>query len=145
MRVLYPGGWDLLHSAHVSAMQAARRIAGPTGTLIVAVNSDTFMAQYKRKPMHTDRKRVIDVQEVGVADQVIVWDGPEGQDAQILANHPDVYIAGTDWLTKDLANQLRIPSLAWFDENAISLMYLRRTPGISTTQLIGARDGVVSR
>ncbi len=138
MRVLYPGGFDLLHSAHMAALHTARRIAGPTGKLIVAVNSDEFMAHYKRKPMHTDRKRMFDVMETGIADQVILWDGPERQDQQILERHPDVYIAGTDWLGKDLAAQLRLPSLAWFDEHNISLMFLRRTPGISTTQLIEA-------
>lgn len=136
MRVLYPGGFDLLHSAHIAALQVARRIAGPGGTLLVAVNSDDFMFQYKRKPMHTDRKRVLDVIDTGIADEVFIWNGPENQDTQILATKPDVYIAGTDWLTKDLAQQLGIPSLGWFDEHAISLMYLRRTPGISTTQLI---------
>lgn len=139
MRVLYPGAFDMLHSAHIHALHAARRIAGPTGTLLVAVNSDSFMAHYKRKPMHTDRKRILDVIDTGIADEVFVWDGPEGQDSQILAADPDLYIAGTDWLSKDLAQQLHIPNLAWFDEHSISLLYLRRTPGISTTQLIEAQ------
>lgn len=94
------------------------------------------MAHYKRKPMHTDRRRVIDVEASGLADQVIIWDGPQGQPEQILHHHPDIYIAGTDWLTKDLATQLGMVSLAWFDDHHISLLYLRRTPGISTTQLI---------
>lgn len=141
VRVLYPGGFDLFHEAHHAALQAARQVAGPAGTLLVAVNSDGFMAHYKRKPMHTDRKRVLDVIDSGIADEVFVWDGPKGQADQILAAKPDIYIAGTDWLSKDLAKQLHIPSLAWFDEHAISLMYLRRTPGISTTQLIEAQDG----
>jgi cytidyltransferase-like protein len=136
MRILYPGGFDLFHEAHLRALQAARQIAGPAGTLMVAVNSDEFMAHYKRKPMHTDRKRILDVQDSGLADEVFIWDGPEGQAEQILHHNPDVYIAGTDWLTKDLAQQLNIPNLGWFNDNAISLLYLRRTPGISTTQLI---------
>jgi cytidyltransferase-like protein len=139
VRILYPGGFDCFHAAHLAALQAARRIAGPAGTLLVAVNSDAFMAHYKRKPMHTDRKRVLDVQDSGLADEVSIWEGPDGQAEQILAANPDIYIAGTDWLSKDLAQQLHIPSLAWFDEHAISLLYLRRTPGISTTQLIAAQ------
>lgn len=136
MRVLYPGGFDLIHHAHVTALQTARRIAGPAGTLLVGVNSDALMRHYKREPMGTARKRVYDVTDLGIANDVFVWDGPEGQAEQILATQPDVYIAGTDWLSKDLAHQLRIPSLGWFDEHSISLMYLRRTAGISTTQLI---------
>lgn len=139
MRVLYPGGFDLLHTAHAAALQTARQIAGKAGTLIVGVNSDHLMEHYKRKPMHTDRQRVWDVQELGIADQVIVWNGPDGQDQQILEANPDVYIAGTDWLTKDLSHQLHIPSLGWFDTHHISLLYLRRTAGISTTQIIEAR------
>ena len=131
MRVLYPGGFDLIHHAHVEALQTARRIAGPAGELLVGVNSDDLMTHYKRKPMLTDRKRVWDVQELGIADDVFIWHGPDCQDQQILDAHPDVYIAGTDWLTKDLAHQLRIPTLGWFDEHAISLLFLRRTAGIS--------------
>lgn len=129
----------MLHAAHVTALQAARRIAGHGGILLVGVNSDDFMGHYKRKPMHTDRKRVLDVMDTGIADEVFIWNGPDGQDAQILAATPDVYIAGTDWLSKDLAHQLHLPSLAWFDEHAISLLFLRRTPGISTTQLIESK------
>lgn len=136
MNVLYPGGFDLIHHAHITALQTARSIAGHAGTLTVGVNSDTLMAHYKRQPMHTERRRIWDVQELGIADDVIVWNGPDGQDEQILNANPDIYIAGTDWLAKDLANQLRIPTLGWFDEHHISLLYLRRTAGISTTQLI---------
>lgn len=136
MRVLYPGGFDLLHSAHITALQTARRIAGPKGALIVGVNSDPFMEHYKRKPAHTDAQRVYDVMDTGIADEVIIWDGPEGQDEQILTVAPDMYIAGTGWLAANLAQQLRLPSLAWFDEHQISLLFLRRTVGISTTQLI---------
>ncbi len=136
--VLYVGGFDLFHEGHLNALQAAHRIAGTGGHLTVAVNSDDFMTHYKRKPMHTDRKRVLDVMGAGVADEVIIWDGPDGQDQQILNVNPDIYIAGTDWLGKDLAAQLRIPALSWFDDHNISLLYLRRTPGISTSMLIGA-------
>lgn len=139
LRVLYPGGFDLFHHAHHTALQTARSLAGPAGTLIVAVNSDEFMAHYKRKPMHTDRKRVQDVLDAGIADEVVIWNGPEGQAEQILEHRPDIYIAGTDWLAKDLAQQLGLESLAWFDQNHISLLYLRRTAGISTTQLIESR------
>lgn len=138
MRVLYPGGFDLLHSAHITALQSARRLAGPKGSLIVGVNSDRFMEHYKRKPAHTDQQRVYDVMDTGIADEVIIWEGPEGQDEQILATEPDLYIAGTDWLGKDLAHQLHLPSLAWFDDHAISLLFLRRTAGISTTLLLEA-------
>ena len=136
MRVLYPGGFDLLHAGHIKALHAAREIAGPGGHLTVAVNSDAFMTQYKRTPARAETHRVNDVESTGIPHKVTIWGGPEGQDKQILHHHPDVYIAGVDWLTKDLAAQLNIPSLAWFDEHNISLLYLRRTPGISTTQLL---------
>lgn len=136
MRVIYPGGFDLFHEAHLKALNTARRIAGPGGTLTVAVNSDDFMRHYKRQPMNTQAKRVLDVENAGIAEKVIIWNGPQNQDKQILESNPDVYIAGTDWLTKDLAQQLGLPSLGWFDQHHISLLYLSRTPGISTTQLI---------
>lgn len=136
MKVLFPGGFDLLHPAHLIALQTARTIAGRDGSLTVAVNSDRFMEHYKRTPARTQEQRRLDVMETGIADEVIIWNGPSGQGAQILAETPDLYIAGTDWLSKDLAHQLGLPSLSWFDEHTISLLFLRRTPGISTTLLI---------
>jgi cytidyltransferase-like protein len=138
MIVLYPGAFDLFHRGHLAALRTARQIAGEHGWLVVGVNSDAFMADYKRTPAMPQDKRVKAVIDSGLADDVVVWEGPEGQDAQILYNQPDLYVAGIDWVEKDLAHQLRLPSLSWFDDNRISLVYLRRTPGISTTALLSA-------
>ena len=135
MRVLYPGGFDLVHRGHVNALHTAHSL----GHLMVGVNSDQFMENYKRTPEHDQEQRIRDVKRLGIADEVFIWDGPDRQAEQILAAAPDIYIAGTDWLSKDLAHQLRIPHLDWFDTHSISLMYLRRTQGISTTQLIESR------
>lgn len=140
VRVLYPGSFDLLHQGHLNALTVARQLAGPDGTLMVGVNSDTLMRHYKRPPQQPDQKRVYQVQRTGLADHVFTWHGPTGQDKQILQTLPDLYIAGTDWLSKDLAQQLGIDSLAWFDYHDISLLFLRRTPGISTTQLIAQHE-----
>lgn len=141
MRILYPGGFDLLHHGHKAALTTARTIAGPAGWLTVAVNSDTFMAHYKRTPQRSTAERMKDVIRLDIADEVIEWHGPEGQDQQILDDGCDIYLAGTDWLTQNLAVQLSLPSLGWFDDNNISLMYLRRTPGISTTKLLAHAVG----
>lgn len=136
MRVLYPGGFDCFHHGHVNALKAVKSL----GYLMVGVNSDRLMKHYKRVPAQPETHRVKAVLRQGIADEVFIWDGPEGQADQILAHDPDVYVAGTDWLSKDLAKQLDIPHLAWFDQQRISLLYLRRTQGISTTQIIKALD-----
>ena len=136
MKLLYPGGFDLLHAGHINALTLARKIAGPSGHLVVAVNTDSFMSEYKRVPARTQQERVDDVISTGLADEVILWHGPEKQDEQILSQSPDVYVASFDWVDRDLARQLRIPSLSWIDDQGISLLYIHRTPGISTTLLI---------
>jgi glycerol-3-phosphate cytidylyltransferase len=136
VKVLYPGGFDLLHAGHINALTLARKIAGSDGRLIVAVNTDSFMSEYKRVPARTQQERVNDVIATGLADEVILWHGPEKQDEQIIHNSPDVYVASFDWVDRDLASQLRIPSLSWMDNQGISLLYIHRTPGISTTLLI---------
>jgi glycerol-3-phosphate cytidylyltransferase len=136
VKVLYPGGFDLLHAGHINALALARKIAGPGGRLVVAVNTDSFMSDYKRVPARTQQERVDDVIATGLADEVILWHGPEKQDEQILFQSPDVYVASFDWVDRDLARQLRIPSLSWIDDQGISLLYIHRTPGISTTLLI---------
>lgn len=136
MRLLYPGGFDLLHAGHINALNLARKIAGPSGHLVVAVNTDSFMSEYKRVPARTEQERVNDVIATGLADEVILWHGPENQNEQILYQNPDIYVASFDWIDRDLADQLRIPSLSWMDDHGISLLYIQRTPGISTTLLI---------
>ena len=136
MKLLYPGGFDLLHAGHINALTLARKMAGPSGYLVVAVNTDNFMSEYKRVPARTQQERVDDVLATGLADEVILWHGPEKQDEQILSQSPDVYVASFDWVDRDLATQLRIPSLSWIDDQGISLLYIHRTPGISTTLLI---------
>jgi hypothetical protein len=73
----------------------------------------------------------------GLPHIVTTWAGPEGQDAQILRWEPDVYVASADWLERDLAHQLRLPSLEWFSDHGIGLFFVQRTPGVSTTALIG--------
>ena len=139
MKLLYPGGFDLLHDGHINALTLARKMAGPDGCLIVAVNSDSFMSDYKRVPARTQQERINDVIATGLADEVILWHGPEKQDEQIVNNKPDVYVASFDWIDRDLARQLRIPSLSWMDDQGISLLYIHRTPGISTTLLINQK------
>jgi cytidyltransferase-like protein len=136
VKLLYPGGFDLLHAGHINALTLTRKMAGPDGCLIVAVNSDSFMSDYKRVPARTQQERINDVIATGLADEVILWHGPEKQDEQIVNNKPDVYVASFDWIDRDLARQLRIPSLSWMDDQGISLLYIHRTPGISTTLLI---------
>jgi glycerol-3-phosphate cytidylyltransferase len=136
MKLLYPGGFDLLHAGHINALNLARKMAGPSGQLVVAVNTDSFMSEYKRVPARTQQERVDDIIATGLADEVILWHGPEKQDEQILSQNPDVYVASFDWVDRDLARQLRISSLSWIDEQGISLLYIHRTPGISTTLLI---------
>lgn len=140
MRVLYPGGYDLVHHGHVNALLAAKSL----GHLTVGVNSDRLMRHYKRAPKNDQDQRVRDVKRLGIADNIIIWDGPEGQADRILELNPDVYVAGTDWLTKDLAKQLGMDSLAWFNDHNISLLYLKRTQGISTTQIIQAIDSGIA-
>ena len=137
MRVLYVGGFDVFHHGHQLAIKRARALAGLDGQLIMAVNSDAFMAHYKRVPRDNETVRATNVAATGLVDEVTIWDGPEGQDQQILDRHPDVYLAGSDWLGKDLAAQLGLATLAWFDEHQISLMFQSRPPGISTTALLG--------
>jgi cytidyltransferase-like protein len=139
VKLLYPGGFDLLHDGHINALTLARKMAGPDGCLIVAVNSDSFMSDYKRVPARTQQERINDVIATGLADEVILWHGPEKQDEQIVNNKPDVYVASFDWIDRDLARQLRIPSLSWMDDQGISLLYIHRTPGISTTLLINQK------
>ena len=73
--VLVTGGFDPLHSGHISYFKAAKELGDK---LIVGLNSDEWLARKKGQPfMHiTDRFAI--VSSIDVVDEVIVYNDDDG-------------------------------------------------------------------
>ena len=49
--VVYTGGtFDLFHAGHVNFLKRCKEIAGELGSVVVSLNTDEFIKEYKGKP-----------------------------------------------------------------------------------------------
>ena len=63
MAIVYTGGtFDLFHSGHVNLLKKCKEVAGVDGKVIVSLNADEFIKEYKGKPpvcSDAERKAVL--------------------------------------------------------------------------------------
>lgn len=128
MRILTIGTFDLFHHGHARLIDRAAHL----GTVTVGVNSDQFTRAYKGATVEDQDQRLDRVaRHPGVAD-VTLNDGP-GIDL-IRRLMPDLLVVGSDWLGRYYPAQIGTTA----DELAslgVAVLFLPRTPGISTTEL----------
>ena len=128
-RVLTIGTFDILHFGHVAFLRQCERL----GTeVIVGVNSDRFVRQFKTDPVMTQAERLHAVQQIGYRAELN--DGP-GR-ALIEATGPDVLAIGSDWARKDYLAQIDVTQ-DQLDEKKITLAYIPYVQAmpISTTEI----------
>lgn len=133
--VLTMGSFDMYHVGHVSLLRTCRKIAGPEGKVIVGINSDEFMTEFKKAPIipFSDRQEV--VSSCVYVDEVFKTTQHDAK-PNILAINPDFIVIGTDWIEngKDYHEQLRTTK-EFLIENNIVLLYVERETEWSTTRI----------
>lgn len=130
MRVLTIGTFDLLHHGHLRLLERAATL----GDLTVGVNTDTFVQHYKhRLPAQTAAERAANLAAAGF--NAVISHGP-GIDL-IRDTRPDLLAAGSDWLGRDYPAQLGTTPVE-LTELGVAVLFLPRTPGVSTTELRAA-------
>ncbi len=131
LRIYTGGTFDLLHSGHVNFLNRCAEL----GEVVVALNSDEFIASYKGKPpvmTYAEREAVL----LGLKSVMDVIQNRGGADSRISIEieDPDIIAIGSDWARKDYYKQMMFDQ-DWLDERGIALMYIPYTKGISTTEL----------
>ena len=121
-KVITYGTFDLLHYGHVNLLQRAKALGD---YLIVAVSTDEFNWNMKEKRSYfsyEERKRL--VESVRYVDLVIPEKSWEQKVEDIKEYKVDTFVIGDDWKGK-------------FDflKEYCEVIYLPRTPEISTTQI----------
>jgi len=135
LRVYTGGTFDLFHVGHVRLLERCREISGQSGTVIVSLNTDEFIEQYKGKPpiiSYQDRAEIL--LSCKYVDQVIPNFGNEDSKPAIVEASPDIIAIGSDWALKDYYKQMDFEQ-SWLDKLNISLIYIPYTQGISSTEI----------
>lgn len=121
-KVITYGTYDLLHRGHVRLLERAKALGD---YLVVGVTADGFdKVRGKINVSQTLNERMRAVQELGIADEVIVeeYEGQKIDDIRRMGI--DVFTVGSDWFGK-------------FDylKEYCDVVYLDRTQGVSSTEL----------
>lgn len=138
MPTVYTGGtFDLFHAGHAALLAACRKVAGPDGRVVVALNRDAFVASYKgRAPVLTYDERAAVLDACRHVDEVVP--NALGADSRptIEAVRPDIIAIGADWAGKDYYRQMGFTP-QWLDERGITLVYVshRWSDALSTTDI----------
>ena len=121
-KVITYGTFDLLHAGHINLLRRAKELGD---YLIVVVSTDEFNWNEKRKKCYfsyEERKKLVEA--VRYVDLVIPENNWEQKVSDVQEYHVDTFVMGDDWKGK-------------FDflREDVEVVYLPRTPEISTTQI----------
>lgn len=122
------GTFDVFHVGHLRVIERARELGD---RLVVGVSADALNLRKKgREPVFSERERLEIVAALKAVDAVFLEESLEQKRDYLLEQGADVLVMGDDWLGR-------------FDEFAdiCEVVYLPRTPAISTTALIEKISG----
>ena len=121
-RVITYGTYDLIHYGHINLLRRARELGD---YLIVVLSTDEFNWNSKQKKCYFNyEKRKQLLEAIRYVDLVIPEECWEQKKQDVQLYHADIFVRGDDWKGK-------------FDflKEYCEVVYLSRTPEISTTQI----------
>lgn len=122
MRVITFGSFDLLHIGHINILRRAKEIGDE---LIVGVSTDDlYFSKKKEYPLYDQYNRLKIVKAIRYVDEVFFEESLELKKEYILKYNADVLVMGDDWKGK----------FDWVSD-VCKVVYLKRTPNISTTKI----------
>ncbi len=139
MSVVYTGGtFDLLHVGHLGLLKQCSALAGPDGRVVVALNTDEFIRQYKgRPPIIGFDQRALVLEACRYVDEVVPNIGGADSRPTIKWVKPDIIAVGADWESKDYLGQLGVTQ-EFLDDRQITVEYVHHdwSTAISDTIIV---------
>lgn len=120
-KVITYGTFDMLHYGHINLLRRARALGD---YLIVALSSDSFNAiKNKQSFFHYEHRRQM-LEAIRYVDLIIPENDWEQKWEDIIKHNVNIFVMGNDWEGK-------------FDflKDICEVVYLERTPEISTTRI----------
>ncbi|MES5812400.1 glycerol-3-phosphate cytidylyltransferase [Mammaliicoccus sciuri] len=120
-RVLTYGTYDLLHYGHIELLRRAKQYGD---YLIVALSTDEFNKLKNKKSYYNYEQRKMMLESIRYVDLVIPENNWEQKTDDVKNFKVDTFLMGHNWEGE-------------FDflKNHCEVIYLKRTEGISTTQI----------
>lgn len=131
MNVYVIGVFDLFHRGHVELLRRSKELGDK---LIVAINGDELVSNYKRKPYLSENDRLAVVEACKYVDEAFIINQFDNKDA-IIKYKIDIIVHGDDWVGDSYLDQIRLTQ-DFIDKYNIKFEYLPYTQGISTSELI---------
>lgn len=121
IKVITYGTFDLLHVGHIELLRRAKELGD---YLVVALSSDEFNKVKGKTSFYSFEERKKILESIKFVDKVIKEDNWQQKEQDIENNKIDIFTMGDDWEGK-------------FDflVNKCKVVYLKRTPNISTTYI----------
>jgi glycerol-3-phosphate cytidylyltransferase len=122
-KVITFGTFDVLHVGHLRILQRARQLGD---YLVVGVSSDALnVAKKSRAPVFSQDERCELIRNLRCVDEVFVEESLELKRQYVADHGADILVMGDDWGGRfDFVSDL------------CKVVYLPRTPSISTTAVI---------
>jgi len=122
-RVITYGTFDLLHYGHINLLKRAKALGD---YLVVVLSTDEFNWNMKQKKCYFNyEERKMLLEAVRYVDLVIPENSWEQKRTDVHEYHIDTFVMGDDWRGK----------FDFLKEEGVDVVYLPRTPEISTTQI----------
>ena len=120
-RILTYGTFDTLHFGHIRLLQRARALGD---YLIVGLSTEAFNIKKNKKAHHNWEERKFFLEALRYVDLVIKEENWDQKRDDVQLYHVDIFTMGSDWSGE-------------FDflSNLCEVVYLPRTPAISSTQI----------
>ena len=123
IKIITFGTFDVFHVGHLRILKRAKALGD---YLIVGVSTDLLNFSKKKKyPVYSQQERREIIESISCVDEVFYEHSLEEKRNYLVRYNADILVMGDDWKGK-------------FDEfnDICEVIYLSRTPSISTTEVI---------
>ena len=122
-KVITYGTFDMLHYGHINLLRRAKELGD---YLAVALSTDEFNWNEKQKKCYFSYEhRKLLLEAIRYVDEVIPENNWDQKRTDIHDHHIDIFVMGDDWKGH----------FDFLEEEGAQVVYLPRTPDISTTQI----------